>query len=172
MGFDTEMSMSVCGDVTTVAEPGLHLRLSVSKEMWRKNLPALTLLLVSAVVPAQQSSEAVEPTLTLPRRLAVVDVVVTDQNDQPVPGLHGLRGRPQPRRRFSGMCNSAQTRGFRQLRLVDVSRRSVVAERVVRWLAGCPNAPAPCFSSGESVEARGRASRDCELAQGKAPLYS
>jgi hypothetical protein len=32
---------------------------------------------------------------------------------------------------------------------------SVVVERVARWLAGCPNAPAPhvaCFSSGGFVE--------------------
>jgi VWFA-related protein len=56
--------------------------------MWRKNLPALTLLLVSVAVSAQQASEAVGPTLTTSARLAVVDVVVTDQNDQPVPGLH------------------------------------------------------------------------------------
>jgi hypothetical protein len=33
--------------------------------------------------------------------------------------------------------------------------RSVVVERVARWLAGCPNVPAPhvaCFSSGAFVE--------------------
>jgi VWFA-related protein len=62
--------------------------LSVCKEMWRKNLPALALLLVSVAVSAQQVSEAVGPTLKTRVRLAVVDVVVTDQNDQPVPGLH------------------------------------------------------------------------------------
>lgn len=55
--------------------------------MWRKNLPALTLLLVSVAVWAQESSEAVGPILKTTARLAVVDVVVTDYNDQPVPGL-------------------------------------------------------------------------------------
>jgi VWFA-related protein len=61
--------------------------LSVCKEMWRKNLPALTVLLVSVAVSAQQASETVGTTLKTTARLAVVDVVVTDQNDQPVPGL-------------------------------------------------------------------------------------
>ncbi len=56
--------------------------------MWRKNFPALTFLLVSVAVSSQQAPEAVGPTLKTTARLAVVDVVVTDQNDQPVPGLH------------------------------------------------------------------------------------
>jgi VWFA-related protein len=55
--------------------------------MWRKNPPALALLLLSVAVSAQQASETVGPTLKTTARLAVVDVVVTDQNDQPVPGL-------------------------------------------------------------------------------------
>jgi VWFA-related protein len=55
--------------------------------MWRKHLPALTLLLVSVAVSAQEASEAVGPTLKATARLAVVDVVVTDYNDQPIAGL-------------------------------------------------------------------------------------
>jgi len=55
--------------------------------MWRKRLPALAFLLVSVAVSARQAAEAVGPTLKTTARLAVVDVVVTDQNDQPVPGL-------------------------------------------------------------------------------------
>jgi len=42
---------------------------------------------------------------------------------------------------------------FDSLGWLTVRCRSVVAGRVARWLAGCPNAPAPyaaCFSSGES----------------------
>jgi hypothetical protein len=67
------------GDVSTVeAEPGLDLRLSASKEMWRKNLPPLTLLLVSVAVAAQRASETVGPALKTTARLVVVDVVVTD----------------------------------------------------------------------------------------------
>jgi VWFA-related protein len=66
---------------------GLDLRLSVSKEMWRKNLPALTLLLLSVAASAQRASEAVVPTLKTTARLAVVDVVVTDAGGNPVPGL-------------------------------------------------------------------------------------
>ena len=64
---------------------------------------------------------------------------------------------------------------FDSLGWLTVSCRSVVAGRVARWLAGCPNAPAlyaACFSSGEPVDARGRAIRDSELAQAKTPLYS
>src|ERR1700689_1179069 len=55
--------------------------------MWRKHLPALTLLLVSVAVSAQQTPEAVGPTLKTTARLAIVDVVVTDYNDQPISGL-------------------------------------------------------------------------------------
>ncbi len=69
------------------AEPGLDLLLSVSQVMWRRNIPALALLLASVAVSAQQASEAVGPTLKTTARLAVVDVVVTDYNDQPIPGL-------------------------------------------------------------------------------------
>jgi VWFA-related protein len=68
-------------------ESGLHLRMSFSKEMWRKHLPALTLLLVSIAASAQRASEAVGPTLKTTARLAVVDVVVTDAGGNPVPGL-------------------------------------------------------------------------------------
>jgi VWFA-related protein len=59
----------------------------VSKEMWRKHLSGLTLLVASVAVAAQQSPEAAGPTLKTTARLAVVDVVVTDNNDQPIPGL-------------------------------------------------------------------------------------
>jgi VWFA-related protein len=52
-----------------------------------KKLAALILLLTSVVVSAQQAPEAVGTTLKTSARLAVVDVVVTDQNGQPVPGL-------------------------------------------------------------------------------------
>ncbi len=55
--------------------------------MWRINLPALAFLLVSVAASAQQESEAAGPTLKTRARLAVVDVVVTDQSGQPVPGL-------------------------------------------------------------------------------------
>ena len=55
--------------------------------MWRRKLPALAFLLVSAAVSAQQASEAVGPTLKTSARLAVVDVVVTDAGGNPVPGL-------------------------------------------------------------------------------------
>ena len=56
--------------------------------MWWKNLPALTLLLVSVAVSAQSAPPAVGPTLKTTARLVVVDVVLTDQSGQPVPGLH------------------------------------------------------------------------------------
>lgn len=55
--------------------------------MWRKKLPALTLLLVSVAVSAQRASDIVGPTLKTTARLAVVDVVVTDVGGNPVPGL-------------------------------------------------------------------------------------
>lgn len=55
--------------------------------MWRKKLPALTLLLVSVAASAQRESEGVVPTLKTTARLAVVDVVVTDASGNPVPGL-------------------------------------------------------------------------------------
>ena len=71
---------------------------------------------------------------------------------------HALRGRPQPRRPFSGMSNCAQTHGFRRIRLVDVSCRAVLVGRVATLVAGCLNAPGfacGCLSSGEFVEPSG-----------------
>lgn len=64
---------------------------------------------------------------------------------------------------------------FDSLGWLTVSGRSVVAGRVARWLAGCPNAPASVccvLLFGRVVDARGRAIRDSELAQAKTPLYS
>ena len=57
---------------------GVHSLSSASKEMWRKKLPALTVLLVSIAASAQRDTEAIGPTLKTTARLAVVDVVVTD----------------------------------------------------------------------------------------------
>jgi hypothetical protein len=63
---------------------GVHSLSSASKEMWRKKLPALTVLLVSIAASAQRGTEAIGPTLKTTARLAVVDVVVTDAGGNPV----------------------------------------------------------------------------------------
>src|SRR3984957_2328017 len=75
------------GISTGPEEAEVTLLLSASKEMRWKNLSALPFLPVSIAASARQAPEADRPTLKTAVRLVVVDVVVTDQNGQAVPGL-------------------------------------------------------------------------------------